>query len=110
MLHTALDSGNFFVIPGYPVDVWDAEIYFRSHSRDQLRKDKGFHRDDILILVTGNSLYFDDQTWDAAAVMHDLEPQLTKFAKTKGLEKTLKFLFLYGNSINNTISSFEVLL
>lgn len=110
MMHTALDTGNFFVVPGSPVDVWSAELYFRSHSKDQLRLDNGFKKDEILILVTGSSFFFTELPFDHAAAMHVLGPQLMKLAKMKGMEIAIKFLFLCGNSTDNHDSSVQVLL
>lgn len=57
MLYSALDTGNFFVIPGSPIDVWAVESYSRTHSRSQLREGKGFSEQDMLILVVGSSFF-----------------------------------------------------
>ncbi|KAE8667592.1 hypothetical protein F3Y22_tig00112399pilonHSYRG00088 [Hibiscus syriacus] len=47
----SLDTGNFLVIPGSPVDVWGEENYSMTHSKPQLREDNGFSMDDMVVVV-----------------------------------------------------------
>ncbi|KAK4435883.1 hypothetical protein Salat_0751900 [Sesamum alatum] len=98
MLYSMLDTGNFFVIPGSPLDVWAAESYSKTHSRSQLRKENGFDDDDLLVLVVGSSFFYDELAWDYAVAMRDLEPLLLKYAGSNDVGFTSKFLFLCGNS------------
>lgn len=98
MLYSVLDSGNFFVIPGSPIDVWAAELYSRTHSKYQLREDNGFHSDELLILIFGSSFFYSGVAWDYAMAMHTIGPLLTKYAKRRSAEGSYKFLFLCGNS------------
>ncbi|KAF8397779.1 hypothetical protein HHK36_016701 [Tetracentron sinense] len=98
MLYTVLDTGNFFVIPGSPVDVWAAEIYSKSHSKYQLRKDNGFHNDDLVVLVVGSSFFYNELSWDYAVAMHAIGPLLIKFTRRKEDGASFKFVFLCGNS------------
>ncbi|KAL2555557.1 UDP-Glycosyltransferase superfamily protein [Forsythia ovata] len=56
MLYSALDTGNFFVIPGSPIDVCTAESYSASHFKFQLREENGFDKDDKLVLDIGTRL------------------------------------------------------
>ncbi|KAL0358556.1 UNVERIFIED_CONTAM: hypothetical protein Sangu_0705000 [Sesamum angustifolium] len=98
MLYSMLDTGNFFVIPGSPVDVWAAESYSKTHSRSQLRKENGFDDDDLLVLVVGSSFFYDELAWDYAVAMHDLEPLLLKYAGSNDVGFISKFIFLCGNS------------
>lgn len=98
MLYSALDAGNFFVIPGSPVDVWAAETYLEAHSKYQLRKDNGFSEDDMLVLIVGSSFFYDDRSWDYAVAMHAIGPLLTRYARRKDAEGSFKFVFLCGNS------------
>ncbi|EPS63775.1 hypothetical protein M569_11009, partial [Genlisea aurea] len=97
MLYRKLDTGNFFVIPGSPLDFWAAEKYARTHSKSQLRQEYHFDNDDLLVLVVGSSLFYSELAWDYALGIHDLEPLLRKYAQNDdGL--TFKFMFLFGNS------------
>jgi hypothetical protein len=96
-----LDTGNFFVIPGSPVDVWAAESYSKTHAKHQLRVDHGFSKDDLVVLVVGSSFFYDELSWDYAVAVHTLGPLLAKYARTKDAEGSFKLIFLGGNSTDD---------
>lgn len=98
MLYSVLDTGNFFVIPGSPVDVWAAESYSRTHSRSQLRQEKGYNKEDMLVLIVGSSFFYKELSWDYAMSMHTIGPLLSKYARVEDNGAQFKFLFLCGNS------------
>ncbi|KAK7279514.1 hypothetical protein RJT34_24567 [Clitoria ternatea] len=98
MLYSELDTGNFFVIPGSPVDVWAVESYSKTHSKDQLRELSGFDKHDMVVLVVGSPVFFDDLSWDYAVAMHSIGPLLTKYARRNDEAESFKFVFLCGNS------------
>ncbi|XP_048231729.1 uncharacterized protein LOC8281295 isoform X2 [Ricinus communis] len=98
MLYSVLDAGNFFVIPGSPIDVWAAESYSKTHARHQLRTSNGFNEDDMVVLVVGSSFFYDELSLDYAVAMHTLGPLLVKYARRKDTEGLFKFVFLCGNS------------
>ncbi|XP_039042024.1 uncharacterized protein LOC120180798 [Hibiscus syriacus] len=98
MLYSMLDTGNFHVIPGSPVDVWGAESYSKTHAKHQLRKDNGFSMDDMVVLVVGSSFFYDELSWDYAVAMQTIEPLLVRYARRNDAEGSFKFIFLSGNS------------
>lgn len=98
MLYSVLDSGNFFVIPGSPVDVWAAESYVKTHSKTQLRMAYGFGKEDLLVLIVGTSTFYNELAWDYAVAMHSIGPLLIKYARRKDPGGSFKFVFLCGNS------------
>ncbi|XP_068344729.1 uncharacterized protein [Pyrus communis] len=98
MLYSVLDTGNFFVIPGSPVDVWAAERYRKTHSKNQLRKINGFSEDDTLVVVVGSSFFYDELSWDYAVAMHSIGPLLIKYARRDDAGEPFKFVFLCGNA------------
>ncbi|XP_022993256.1 uncharacterized protein LOC111489326 [Cucurbita maxima] len=99
MLYSALDTGNFHVIHGSPVDVWTAEIYKSSHFKLKLGEKLGFGIEDFVVLVVGNSFY-NELSPDYAAALYRMGPLLTKFARRKNRRGSFKFVFLCGNSSN----------
>jgi hypothetical protein len=108
MLYSVLDTGNFFVIPGSPVDVWAAESYRKTQSKYQLRKDNGFSEDDMLVVVVGSSFFHNDLSWDYAVAMHAIGPLLIKYARRKDAGSSFKFVFLCGNSTNGYDDALKV--
>ncbi|KAL0680574.1 hypothetical protein Bca4012_047421 [Brassica carinata] len=100
MLHSVLDDGNFVVIPESVVDVWAAERYSETHAKQTLRESNGFGEDDLIIMVLGSSLFYDDFSWDNAVAVHMLGPLLTRYGRRKETGGPFKFIFLFGNSTN----------
>ncbi|CAN6846812.1 unnamed protein product [Brassica oleracea] len=100
MLHSVLDDGNFVVIPESVVDVWAAEGYSETHTKQTLRESNGFGEDDLIIVVLGSSFFYDDFSWDNAVAMHMLGPLLTQYGRRKETGGPFKFIFLFGNSTN----------
>ncbi|XP_043699892.1 uncharacterized protein LOC122650553 isoform X2 [Telopea speciosissima] len=98
VLYSMLDTGNFFVIPGSPVDVWDAESYTKSHSKLQLKKVNEFHKDDLVVLILGSSFLYNKLYWDYAVAMHAIGPLLINFTRRLVGSGSVKFVFLCGNS------------
>ncbi|GAV64719.1 Glycos_transf_1 domain-containing protein [Cephalotus follicularis] len=98
MLYSALDVGNFFVLPGSPIDVWAAESYSMTHSKDQIRKGNGFSEDNMVVVVVGSSFFYKELSWDYAVAMHTIGPLLIKYARRKDAGVSFKFVFLCGNS------------
>lgn len=107
MLYSSLDSGNFFVIPGSPIDVWAAESYLRTHSTNDLRKSNGYDADDVLVVVLGSSIFYNELSWDYAVAMHTIGPLLVKYAKGKDVSGSLKFIFLCGNTSDGSNDAIE---
>ncbi|CAI9091230.1 OLC1v1026198C2 [Oldenlandia corymbosa var. corymbosa] len=98
MLYSVLDTGNFFVIPGSPIDVWAAEIYSKTHSRLILRNENGFDGGDLVVLVIGSSFFYDELPWEYAVSMQNLDPLLINYAGREEGQEAFKFVFLSGNS------------
>ncbi|PKU86561.1 uncharacterized protein LOC110099352 [Dendrobium catenatum] len=107
LLYTSLDSGNFYVIPGSPADVWSAKRYITSHSRLALREKYGFNEDDLIITVMGSYFFYDDMPWSYAASM--LTQQFMKITRIKDLGGKLNFAFLCGNTTDSLSSDFQEL-
>lgn len=107
MLYSVLDTGNFFIIPGSPVDVWGADTFAKSHSKNQARMANGLDKDDLVILVVGSSFFYDKLSWDYAVAMHTIGPLLMKFTR-KEAEVSFKFVFLCGNSTDGYNDALQV--
>lgn len=110
MLYSMLDTGNFFVIPGSPIDVWSAERYLETHVKYQLREQYGFHEDDLVVLVTGGSFFYNELSWDYAVTMHTIGPLLIKYARRNDAGRSFKFIFLCGNLTDGYDEALQVLI
>jgi len=108
MLYSALDSGNFFVIPGSPVDAWAAEGYVKTHSKHNLRASGGYSADDIIVLIVGSSIFYGELSLDYSVLMHTIGPLLVNYGKGVAVSRPLKFIFLCGNSTGKHHNFLEV--
>lgn len=108
MVYTVLDSGNFFVIPGSPVDVWAAECYIKNHKKHQIRTDNGFSNDDLVVLVVGSSFFYDKLAWDYTLVMRTIEPLLITYSRRNDAGVSSKFVFLWENSTDGFHEKLQV--
>lgn len=106
MFYSALDTGNFHVIQGSPVDVWSAEIYKKTHFKYELGKKLGFDVEDIVVLVVGSSFY-NELSSEYAVALNRMGPVLTKLPR-KNPEVSFKFVFLCGNSTNGCNDALQV--
>lgn len=110
MIYNSLDIGNFYVIPGSPVNIWEAESYSTSHSRSQLRKDDEFDDDDFIMLLIGSSFFYDELPNEYKAIMNALIPEIKKSTRIEGLGGTFKFIFLRGDTTLVHEPSFQALI
>lgn len=94
------------MISGSPVDIWAAKRFGSPHSEKTIRKQHGIEEDDIVILIVGSYLFFDDLPWDYATVMRASAPHILDIAKTKNLR--VQFIFLCGNGSDVYNSAFHV--
>ncbi|KAL6905295.1 hypothetical protein ACP4OV_002896 [Aristida adscensionis] len=107
LLYSPLDSGNFLVISGSPVDIWAAKRYGSSHSQEIIRKQHGIEEKDVVVLVVGSYLFLDELPWDYATVMRASAPHILDIAKTKNLR--VQFMFFCGNDSDSYNSAFQEL-
>lgn len=86
MIYTMLDTGNFFVIPGSPEEVWTAEEYKLTHSRESLRAQHRLRPEDFAIAVVGSPFLYQGLWREHALVMRALARAILKIrdASSKG--------------------------
>uniref|UniRef100_A0A0D9XM41 Glycosyl transferase family 1 domain-containing protein n=1 Tax=Leersia perrieri TaxID=77586 RepID=A0A0D9XM41_9ORYZ len=106
LLHSTLDTGNFLVISGSPVDIWATKRYALSHTQESIRKQDG-NKEDVVVLVIGSYLFFDELPWDFATIMRSSAPHIMDMAKTKNLG--VHFIFFCGNDTDAYNSAFQEL-
>lgn len=108
MLYSALDSGNFYVIPGSTIDAWAAETFAKFHTQKKLRRSHGFSEDDVLILVLGSFFSYNGLSWDYDVAMHVISPLLKTYGSREDSGGSYKFLFLSGNSSETYTNGLQV--
>ncbi|XP_073396654.1 uncharacterized protein [Physcomitrium patens] len=111
MVYTMLDTGNFFVIPGSPLEVWTAENYKITHSRDSLRAQYGVHHDSSVITVVGSPFLYHGLWREHALVMRSLARSVSTFgdASTKGDRLIQLFIIGHGNQSSSYGASLQIM-
>ena len=112
MIYTTLDTGNFFVIPGSPLDVWKAKEYMRTHSRSSLRANHNLGPNEFAIAVVGSPFLYDGLWREHALVMRALVrvlPLLGGDTTAKTLRRTHLFVMGHGNQFSNYGAALQVL-
>ncbi|KAK1266144.1 hypothetical protein QJS04_geneDACA000237 [Acorus gramineus] len=96
MLYSTLDTGNFFVIGGSPVDIWMAERYMMTHSKPFLRAVNGFGEDDLIIVVIGSFFLYSKLPQEYETVMNIIGPWVMEHIQ-KEHGRSFKVFFICGN-------------
>ncbi|KAM1781834.1 hypothetical protein ACFX1Q_040137 [Malus domestica] len=104
MLYSVLDTGNFFVIPGSPVEVWVMKSYRKTYSKNQLMKSNEFSEGDMLVVVVGSSFFYDELSWDYDVAMHSIGPLLIKYARRDDAGSTYDIFELLASYLNEATS------
>ena len=94
------------MISGSPVDIWAAKGYGPLHSQETLRKQNGIKEEDVVVLVVGSYLFFDELPWDYATVLRASASHIMDIARTKKLE--VQFILFCGNGTDAYNSAFQV--
>lgn len=102
MMHTLLDTGNFFVIPGFPVDAWEVKSYIISHTRDEVRRSFGLRSKDIALVVVGSPFTYKGVWREHAIIMQGVLPVLNELIQANNEDAfSLKLIFASGNPTSN---------
>jgi hypothetical protein len=110
MIYTVLDTGNFFVIPGSPIEVWTAEKYKLSHSRERLRAQYRLQPDDSVIAVVGSPFLYHGLWREHALVMRALARAVSKVCdvSTKGGRRIQLLIIGHGNQSSSYGAALQV--
>lgn len=110
MIYTVLDTGNFFVIPGSPVEVWTAEEYKLSHSRESLRALHRLRPYDSVIAVVGSPFLYHGLWREHALVMRALARVILKLgdASSKSGRRFQLLIVGHGNQSRSYGATLQV--
>lgn len=95
MMYSKLDTGNFFVIPGSPIDVWSAERFSAVHGKEEIRIKLGFHKEDFVVVVVGSPFLYNTLWWEHTIAMQAIQPLALKFINQ--YQRTFRLVFLSNN-------------
>ncbi|KAL0538154.1 hypothetical protein IC582_027155 [Cucumis melo] len=108
MIYSAYDSGNFFVIPSFPAEALEAEIYVTSDA-DILRAKMGYANDDLVIAIVGSQFLYRGMWLEHAMVLQAMLPLLHEFSLYEHSNSRLKIFVLSGDSNSNYTMAVEAI-
>ncbi|KAL2892091.1 D-inositol 3-phosphate glycosyltransferase [Bienertia sinuspersici] len=108
MMYSKFDSGNYFVIPGTPIEVWDADksMDFR---QEQLHTKLGVAANDFVVAVVGSQFMYKGLWLEQALILQALRPLLTKFLPDSKSNSGFKIFVLTGDSTGNYTKAVEAI-
>ncbi|XP_072994468.1 uncharacterized protein [Typha latifolia] len=98
MMYSALDAGNYFVIPGSPAAALGADAFSALHSGHDLRSTLGFQSEDFIIVIAGSQFWYSGIWLEHALVLQALPPLLKQFLSENNSYSRLRVNILNGNS------------
>lgn len=100
MIYSPCDAGNYFVIPGSPIEAWEADnanaIY-----KDNLREGLGYGLDDFVIAIVGSQFFYRDLWLEHALILKAIYPLFTMFPLDNNPNSHLEIIILSGDSTSN---------
>lgn len=105
-MYSLLDRGNFYVIPGLPVEAWSASKQLALYDRKDPRFEMGFESEDFIIAIVGSQFSYSGMFLEHALVLQSLAPVLHEFSSVS----RVKVGILSQNPNNPPNSSLEVCL
>ena len=107
MIYSTFDSGNYFVIPGSPAEVWEVDNFIASH-RDSPRVKMGYGPDDFVIALVRSQFLYKGLWLEHALILQALLPLVAEFPVDNNSNSHLKIIIISGNSANNYSVAVEV--
>ncbi|WOK91397.1 hypothetical protein Cni_G00088 [Canna indica] len=105
IIYSALDAGNFIVIPGFPAEAWEAEnsAIQKGH---YLRENMGYSPEDFVIAIVGSQFTYSGMLIEHALILEGLVPLVQKFSY---LNSSLRIGILSANLTGAYRTSLEAL-
>ncbi|TKY64007.1 biosynthetic process [Spatholobus suberectus] len=103
MIYSTFDGGNFYVIPGSPAEVLEAEA-FMALQKDNLRVNVGYGPEDVVIAIVGSQFLYKGMWLGHAIVLRALEPLLGDFFLTKDNSSAQLRIIVHSGELTNNYS------
>ncbi|KAJ6686492.1 GLYCOSYL TRANSFERASE FAMILY 1 PROTEIN [Salix purpurea] len=108
MMYSAFDTGNYYVIPGSPAEVWEADTA-KALYNDDIRAKMGYEPTDIVVAVVGSQFLYRGLWLEQALVLKALLPLLQDFPLDSNSNSHLKIIVLRGDSTGNYSAAVEAI-
>ncbi|GMH00463.1 hypothetical protein Nepgr_002302 [Nepenthes gracilis] len=100
VIYSSLDAGNYFVIPGAPMEAWEAATLMTPDEK-HLRGELDIRDDDLIIAIVGSQFLYKGLWLEHALVLRALMPLLKEFPSETNSSSPLKIFILTEDSNSN---------
>ncbi|XVF73098.1 hypothetical protein PTKIN_Ptkin12aG0173900 [Pterospermum kingtungense] len=95
MIYSTFDTGNYYVIPGSPTEVWKGENALNLY-KDNQRMKMGYGPDEVLIAIVGSQFMYRGLWLEHALILQALLPLFADFSNSRP-----KIVVLSSDSTSN---------
>lgn len=96
-MYAAFDSGNYFVIPGSPSEVFQADSFIAKPYYQDARISLGLSPKDFLIAIVGTPFSYGENLVEEVLVLQAVSPLLQQYRSENSTESELKMRIFTGN-------------
>lgn len=110
MMYSMVDTGNYFVIPGSPIEAWEADN-FMALDKSNIRSGMDYGPNDFIIVIVGNQLLYKGLWLEHALVLQALLALVKDFPEDghSNSSSLLKLIILSGDSSSNYSKAVETI-
>ncbi|KAE8721467.1 rRNA-processing protein FCF1-like protein [Hibiscus syriacus] len=101
MIYSTFDTGNYYVIPGSPADVWKGESAMYSYKDNNLHTSMGYGPDELVIAIVGSQFMYRGFWLEHALILQALLPLFADFSSDNSFNSLPKIILLSGDSTSN---------
>ncbi|TKW15466.1 hypothetical protein SEVIR_5G238500v4 [Setaria viridis] len=95
--YAAFDSGNYFVIPGSPSEVFQADNFIAKHYHQDARISLGLSPKDFVIAIVGTPFSYRENLMEETLILQAVGPLLQQYHSENSTESELKVKFFTRN-------------
>jgi len=96
-MYAAFDSGNYFVIPGSPSEVFQADNSIANHHNQDARIILGLSLKDFVIAIVGTPFSYGENLIEEMLVLQAIGPLLQQYHSENSTDSELKVKIFTGN-------------
>ncbi|XP_039011965.1 uncharacterized protein LOC120141095 isoform X2 [Hibiscus syriacus] len=100
MIYSTFDTGNYYVIPSSPADVWKGESAMYLYI-DHQHTSMGYGPDELLIAIVGSQFMYRGLWLEHALILQALLPLFADFSSDNNSSSLPKIIVLSGDSTSN---------
>ena len=107
MIYSTFDTGNYYVIPGSPAEVWKGETAMNLY-KDNQRMKMGYEPDEVLIAIVGSQFMYRGLWLEHALILQALLPLFADFSSGNNSNSHPKIIVLSSDSTSSYSMAVEV--